>query len=236
MTPSEFYGTPTAVAEAPAPSVAVSNTPGTDAMTPMNWAFEIAIRIGTVVLLSPFFIMVFRAFLKDPSRLTLITLCVTESVTLIYSLCTRVPRKRDWNPVSMLLAFCATCYLLAFNIAPGFHLIPEKVAAVIQLSGFGISLWAKLSLRRSFGILPANRGVVAAGIYRFIRHPMYCGYFVRDLGFLLPNLGWQNLLVVLVHWGLQLGRIGREEKVLVNDPVYRQYAEKVRFRILPGVY
>jgi protein-S-isoprenylcysteine O-methyltransferase Ste14 len=205
-------------------------------MSRNDWILEIAMRLGTVVLLSPFFIVVTHAFLQDRSRLTLITLMFTEGVTLAYALCTRVPPKRDWNPLSIVFAFCATYYLLAFRIAPGFHLIPEKVAAAIQMTGFLISLWAKLSLRRSFGILPANRGVVASGIYRFIRHPMYCGYFVRDLGFVLPNLGWQNLLVVLVLWSLQTGRILREEKVLVKDATYRRYADKVRYRLLPGVF
>lgn len=205
-------------------------------MTRLDWEIEIFIRLGTALLLSPFFIMATRAFLHDRTRLTLIVMMFTESVTLLYAICTRVPRKRDWNPLSMFLAFCATYYLLAFTLRPGIHLIPEWLAAGIQMAGFLIALWAKLSLRRSFGILPANRGVVASGIYQFIRHPMYCGYFVRDLGFLLPNFGWQNLLVVLLHWSLQTGRIIREERVLVQDPVYRRYAEKVRYRVLPGVF
>jgi protein-S-isoprenylcysteine O-methyltransferase Ste14 len=205
-------------------------------LTATDWATEIAIRLGTIVLLSPFFILATRAFLHDHSRVTLVMLMFTEAVTLLYALCTRVPRQRDWNPLSVVLAVSATYYLLAFSMAPGLHLIPEKLAAAIQLTGFLISLWAKLSLRRSFGILPANRGVVTSGIYRFIRHPMYCGYFVRDLGFLLPNFGWQNLLVVIVHWSLQTGRILREERVLKSDAAYGRYAEKVRFRILPGVF
>lgn len=216
--------------------VAAETAEGAHRMTRREWEIEILIRLCTVAMLSPFFIMATRAFLQDHTRLTLIVMMFTESVTLLYAICTRVPRKRDWNPLSMFLAFCATYYLLAFTLKPGFHLIPEYIAAGIQMAGFLISLWAKLSLRRSFGILPANRGVVASGIYKFIRHPMYCGYFVRDLGFLLPNFGWQNLLVVLLHWSLQTGRIIREERVLVRDPVYRRYAEKVRFRVLPGVF
>ncbi len=54
----------------------------------------------------------------------------------------------------------ATFYFLAFDIAPSIHLIPEWIAVYLQVIGMSIQTSAKLSLRRSFGILLANRGVV----------------------------------------------------------------------------
>ena len=65
------------------------------------------------------------------------------------------------------------------------------IAEAITISGFVLQLSAKLTLRRSFGVVAANRGVKASGPYRLVRHPMYAGYALTHVGFLLagPNLG-----------------------------------------------
>jgi protein-S-isoprenylcysteine O-methyltransferase Ste14 len=92
-------------------------------------------------------------------------------------------------------------------------------------------LFAKASLRRSFGILPADRGVVSRGAYRFVRQPMYLDYFLLDIGFLLVNFGIQNIIVYGWHFPLQVGRIVREEKLPSADGHYRAYRNQVR---VPG--
>jgi protein-S-isoprenylcysteine O-methyltransferase Ste14 len=78
--------------------------------------------------------------------------------------------------------------------------------------------------------------VVVRGPYRFLRHPMYFGYLIKDVGFLLPNFGLQNLFVLVVHWGLQVGRVVREEKLLSADRRYREYMSRVRYRLIVGVF
>ncbi len=112
---------------------------------------------------------------------------IAEMVTVTISLFTRIPRARDWNILSVLMSTGATFYFLAFSLEPGVHLIPEWLAAPLQIAGIVIQVSAKLSLRRSFDILPANRCVVVRGPYRLIHHPMYFGYLVGDIGFLLPT-------------------------------------------------
>jgi protein-S-isoprenylcysteine O-methyltransferase Ste14 len=97
-------------------------------------------------------------------------------------------------------------------------------------------IFAKASLRGSFGILPANRGVVSKGAYRFMRHPMYFGYFITDIGFLIVNFGMQNMIVFAIQFSLQIGRIVREERLLSADALYRAYKKKVRFRVIPGLF
>ena len=65
---------------------------------------------------------------------------------------------------------------------------------------------------------------------------MYLGYFVMDIGFLLVNVGIQNMIVYGCQFALQVGRILREEKLLSDDESYRAYRGKVRFRVIPGVF
>jgi len=148
----------------------------------------------------------------------------------------RVPRERDWKPLSLAATLCATFYFLAFSIEPGIRLVPEVLAAGMQVAGLFVQIYAKWSLRRSFGLLPANRGVVVAGPYRIVRHPMYLGYFVTDLGFLVANFGVRNVVVVLAQWTLQVVRIVKEEQLLSNDSTYREYMSRVRYRLVHGVF
>jgi protein-S-isoprenylcysteine O-methyltransferase Ste14 len=197
---------------------------------------EIAMRLLAVLMFSMFVSSAIYQFHKDPSRITLLLLALSELLTLGLAVCTRVPRERDWNPVTVVISTCASFYFLAFRIEPGIHLISETVAAGLQIVGMLIQVSAKLSLRRSFGILPANRGVVVSGPYRFSRHPIYFGYFVNQVGFLLSNFGVQNFVVLLLLWGLQIFRVVQEERVLVKDAKYRKYAARVRYRFIPGVF
>jgi protein-S-isoprenylcysteine O-methyltransferase Ste14 len=102
--------------------------------------------------------------------------------------------------------------------------------------GVGLNLAAKISLWRSFGLAPANRGIRVGGPYRLIRHPMYLGYFLTQVGFLLANLSIGNIIKYLITWTVQLLRIREEEKFLLKDENYRELAKRVRFRLVPGIY
>lgn len=220
----------------PAATCVASDAVQGSSLTPAQLVIEIGLRFGTVLIMALFSVSVVHQYLRDTSRVTLLVFLCAEVLTTCLAVCSRVPRERDWNPLSVLMAVGAGFYFVAFRIEPGAHLVPETLAVGLQAAGVLFSIWAKCSLRRSFGILPANRGVVRGGPYRFIRHPIYFGYFVRDSGFLLANFGLQNLLIVAGHWSLQVGRIVREERLLTKDQTYRQYMERVRYRLIAGLY
>ncbi|MGF6770364.1 protein-S-isoprenylcysteine O-methyltransferase Ste14 [Paraburkholderia sp. GAS199] len=197
---------------------------------------EVASRVGAATMLSLFGYATILQWRAQPSRITLLLLVVSAFVTVGLSLFSRVPVRRDWRPFAFICSMGGTYYFLAVRLAPGTQLVPETVGAVLQVLGIFWQLFAKASLRRSFGILPANRGVVSRGAYRFVRHPMYLGYFVTDIGFLLVNFGLQNLLVYSCQFALQVGRIVREEQLLSGDEGYRTYKGRVRYRVIPGVF
>lgn len=108
--------------------------------------------------------------------------------------------------------------------------------AVFLIAGVAIALGAKFSLRRSFGVVAANRGIKSEGLYGAVRHPMYLGYFLANAGVLMLNPSIVNVGLLALWTACQVARIRAEERVLLQDPVYRSHAEKVRFRLLPLIY
>ena len=56
------------------------------------------------------------------------------------------------------------------------------------------------------------------------------------VGFVFARPAWWNFGLYTLELVLQLRRIEAEERVLRADPLYRSFAEEVRYRLLPGVY
>lgn len=140
-------------------------------------------------------------------------------------------RLGDW-----LLAITATCAPLL--IVPGEEVHPSLIMPGLALVLFGniVQAWAKLVLRRSFGIAPANRGVKVGGPYQFVRHPMYAGYLASHIGLLMLMFSPINLVIYIIGWWAQVKRLLAEERLLSQDSTYRNYACQVRWRLIPGIF
>ena len=93
-----------------------------------------------------------------------------------------------------------------------------------------------MTLGRSFGIVPANRGVVDSGPYLLVRHPIYAGYLVTHVAFLVAHPTLWNLAVIAICDTSLIVRASFEERILSNDERYRHYCERVGWRLLPGVF
>lgn len=145
-------------------------------------------------------------------------------------------RRGTWStkPYPLIIALIGTGVGLLV-IPEGAKLAPEWVSVLLVFGGATISLMAKLFLGRSFGVVPANRGVKHRGVYRFVRHPMYAGYIMNQLGFLLLFFSWHNVMVYAVAWLAFWLRAVEEEKFLEKDEAYREYRKRVRYRLIPGI-
>ena len=117
----------------------------------------------------------------------------------------------------------------ASSIALVFGELLEVVGAVLVLSGF-------FSLNRSFGLGPENRGIKTTGTYRVLRHPMYSGYMLAEVGFFLDNASFYNLFILGISILFLLLRLRAEERLLLKDPSYRKYARSVRWRLMPFIF
>ena len=163
-------------------------------------------------------------------------LLVTEGVTLILIVTARHSLIRDASPVAVLAVIYSVFYYVFFDTGRTTPLISESFGVLFYFVGAVCQFSAKVTLGRSFGILPALRSFVGSGPYRYVRHPMYLGYFIGQTGYVLANFSFMNLCVLLGIF-LALGlRINREEAVLSNSPEYLEYRGRVPWRLVPRVF
>jgi protein-S-isoprenylcysteine O-methyltransferase Ste14 len=157
----------------------------------------------------------------------------SESLVALFIIFRRSTEDISIRPMDWAIGFLGT--LLTMLVVPGGEGW-AGAAAALMFAGLIISLGAKLSLRRSFGVVAANRGVKKSGLYAMVRHPMYLGYFLTNAGVLLLNPSLWNAGLLAAWSFCQIYRIHAEERVLSQSEDYRSHAEKVRFRLLPFVY
>jgi protein-S-isoprenylcysteine O-methyltransferase Ste14 len=139
------------------------------------------------------------------------------------------------RPVDWIIALVGICAPMLV-VPGGDPVVIPAVTSIMMLIGFFFSMWGQLTLRRSFGLVAANRGVVRGGPYAIVRHPIYAGYLLTYVGFVLAHpLAW-NLGVELFTGMLIVVRVLAEERVLLEDPLYARLAGDVRFRLVPGLF
>jgi len=163
-------------------------------------------------------------------------LLLSETAVAIFALIRRPTDKLSMELGDWLLAITATCAGLL--IIPGATLFPAiaPLGVALAIGGNLIQAWAKLVLRRSFGVAPANRGLKLTGPYRLVRHPMYAGYLLVHIGVLILMFSPINVVIYAIGWWAQILRILAEERLLGQDPAYAEYMTRVRWRLVPGLF
>jgi protein-S-isoprenylcysteine O-methyltransferase Ste14 len=79
--------------------------------------------------------------------------------------------------------------------------------------------------------------VITGGPYRFVRHPGYLGMLAGAVGGGIAIGSWWSLLPLLPLVLVVAVRTWREERLLMQSlEGYSDYAQSVRFRLLPGVW
>src|SRR6516162_2437864 len=82
-----------------------------------------------------------------------------------------------------------------------------------------------------------DQKVVSTGPYAWVRHPMYAGAVLMLLGMPLALGSWWGVAVFLAMLPAFVWRMFDEEKLLTeNLPGYAEYRQRVRFRLIPGVW
>jgi protein-S-isoprenylcysteine O-methyltransferase Ste14 len=190
------------------------------------------------VLLGFYGFLVFRVLVSSGATDSLASLVVLLSEGLVVLLVLIRVRTVSVSrrPGDWLLAMSATAIPCLVQPAPEYTLLSPLIGAELMFMGILIQVHAKIVLGRSFGCVPAHRGLKLSGPYRFVRHPMYAGYLLTHVAFLLVNFTFWNLAVYALCYSLQIPRLLAEERLLRVDTQYAEYARRVRWRLVPGVF
>ena len=195
----------------------------------------------------PAFVWLFLVFNQAvnsgyPPSPSTIGLVVINSTALVLFMIRRDASKVG-TPIEGLLAISGTfveSFLKDAGQLRDAQLLPTLVQAV-ALAGWAASL---ATLGRSFGIVPADRGLVQRGPYRFVRHPVYAFEALFSVGYLMAapdassallgsSLAVPNAGIIALWVVLQVARIVREERILGG---YEEYRQTVRWRLIPFVW
>ena len=151
----------------------------------------------------------------------------------------------------ILFAFMATAFIGIPAVAAldvfHWHLLPGPSPLVTAL---GLALFAAgwvitaLALRENAFAVTVVRlqeerqhAVVETGVYGVVRHPMYAGNPFVLLGLSLWLGSYVAALCATVPLALLVARIGLEERFLRRAlPGYPAYAQRVSYRLLPGIW
>ena len=83
----------------------------------------------------------------------------------------------------------------------------------------------------------AGQELVSTGVYGLVRHPMYTSYVVMMVGIPLALGSYWGLVVVIPGLLVLAWRIRDEEKLLQEElDGYREYTQKVRYRLMPWMW
>jgi protein-S-isoprenylcysteine O-methyltransferase Ste14 len=207
---------------------------GTRARPLLGRTLDAGERVIVTCLFAWFVYKLGSDFMRTGSWINIILLG-SESAVLVFVLLRRSTADITKSPLDWVLGFAGTTIPLLV-VPSGQPLVGSFAIVVLMLGGAALQITAKLFLRRSFGVVAANRGVMVGGPYRIVRHPMYAGYMLTQVGFLLANPTHWNLAVYSLAWAAQLGRILVEERLLLNDTAYRDLVARVPYRLIPRLF
>jgi protein-S-isoprenylcysteine O-methyltransferase Ste14 len=200
---------------------------------------ETARDLAARALVGGLFVMLSINLLADFMRtghITGLLLLVSESLIVVLTVIRRRARIIDRSTAAAITTTLSIAGppLLRAGQVPG--LVPDVVTAIASAIGLLIVIGGKMTLGRSFGIVPANRGVVASGPYLLVRHPIYLGYLITHVAFVIAQPTPLNIAIVAVADTALILRALIEERVLSNDAAYQTYCQRVAWHLVPGVF
>lgn len=162
----------------------------------------------------------------------------------------RGPIQREQKPWDKVLLGAVLVLCMAMPIVAGLEVrfrspdMPPWLE-VLGAAGIALGLYMFHVVMRTNSYATAvvriqnERGhqVISTGLYAFVRHPMYSGAIFYFIGLALLLGSWYAVAIALVVIALFGLRAAWEEQTLAAElPGYAAYAQRVRYRFVPGVW
>ncbi|OCB58748.1 hypothetical protein A5677_16080 [Mycobacterium malmoense] len=140
------------------------------------------------------------------------------------------------------LSLFATMVVSAFDHRFGWSSVPPWLSVLgdgLVATGLGIAMLVIVQNAYAAATVTVESGqtLVSDGLYRFVRHPMYVGNVIMMVGMPLALGSYWGLLFVIPGGVMLALRILDEEKLLTAELTgYREYRQRVRYRLVPYLW
>lgn len=179
-------------------------------------------------------------FIDASHELILLLLAIFSFLLLLLSRRPAVPaQKLKFILVPLAAAFFNYCYFAERHfpdswtrtLAPPVLQMPLLAAGLVCIVvGPAFAFWGMLHLGRSFGLYVAVRKVVMTGPYKWVRHPMYLGWILLNIGQVLANFSGFYFLLFVINVSLITYRASLEQgQLAAHSPEYREYMKHTPF-------
>lgn len=142
----------------------------------------------------------------------------------------------------------SSIYFIIIFILPGFDKrfgwssVPVWVVLLADLgvlAGYGLYIWVLRTNSFASRVIEVEQGqkVISTGPYALVRHPMYLGMILLMIATPLALGSYWAFVPSLALIPILAARAKNEEELLVNElQGYREYTQKTRYRIFPGIW
>jgi protein-S-isoprenylcysteine O-methyltransferase Ste14 len=141
-----------------------------------------------------------------------------------------------------LVLFLITFIIPGFDFRFGWSHVPQWlviVALILMLTGYGMFIGVILQNRYASRVIEIQKEqkLIDSGLYGIVRHPMYLAATILYLSSPIILGSYYAIIPMLFLPFLLAYRILNEEKILKEGlPGYREYTEKVKFRMIPYIW
>lgn len=156
---------------------------------------------------------------------------------------------KAWDKVLSPLMAVSLSYLMVivagldhrYNGSPEFPLWLNLIGFLLIAIGYTFATWALVENRFFFSVVVIQKdqghAVCDTGPYRFVRHPGYAGNILALFGIVLALNSVWALIATAVALIISVIRTALEDQALQEElPGYQDYAQRVRYRLFPGIY
>ena len=159
----------------------------------------------------------------------------------------RLDAKEEQGEQKLVIKLSGLMFIIGFILAgldfrfnwlviPSWISYASSVIFLVFYVMYGEVLRENATLLRTIKV-EENQKVVDTGLYGIIRHPQYSASIVMFLTMPLILGSLISLAVFMVYPILIVLRIRNEEKVLTNElNGYKEYKEKVKYRLIPFIW
>jgi len=194
-------------------------------------------KFSNIVLALIFFrfAVIFAFDIVETHRISSCIFLLYESIIIFLFLIRPIPKEISTSVYNWVIAIVGTASPLLFR--PTVEVNDTMLLWMIQMFGVLVSFSGVLFLNKSFGIVPADRGIKTNGMYKYIRHPLYSGYIFTYGAFICQNTSNFNVFVLFLLFALTFLRMFAEEQFLSSaNEEYKEYLKKVKWRVIPYVF